>query len=108
MILLDRSRVAAEIATAADTASARGDCHPAAHELVRGRGGGSGYPISRLLNNIRRLVLPPTSANCVSSQPLPRVSTRFILTMHGSRVWSFRLFTSGMNPISRDPAGSAR
>jgi superfamily I DNA/RNA helicase len=90
-VLLDRSRMAAELATAADVrARARGVAIWQLMNFLRTQPAGPGLPVTRLLDRIRRLVL---HADDRDLRQLPAAARRIdavrLMTMHGSKGLEF-------------------
>ncbi len=90
-VLLDRTRIAAEIAAAADVrARARGIAIWQFMNFLRSRPPGDGLPISRLLERIRRLVLLSDERDLrqlpLAAQGIDAVR---LMTMHGSKGLEF-------------------
>lgn len=90
-VLLDRSRMAAELAAATDVrARARGVAIWQLMNFLRTQPAGRGLPVTRLLERIRRLVL---HADDRDLRQLPAAAQRIdavrLMTMHGSKGLEF-------------------
>lgn len=107
-ILLDRTRLAADISNSADIAQrARGVAIWQFMNFVRAQPAGAGLPIARLLDRIRRLVLLADERDL---RELPAAAQRIdavrLMTIHGSKGLEFRaVHIPGMNSdtIPRSP-----
>jgi superfamily I DNA/RNA helicase len=91
IVLLDRTRIAAEIATATDVrARSQGVAIWQFMNFVRTQPSGPGFPISRLLERIRRLILLSDERDLrqlpVAAQGIDAVR---LMTMHGSKGLEF-------------------
>lgn len=112
-VLLDRSRLAAEIAEATDVrARSRGVAIWQFMNFLRSQPTGQGYPVFRLLERIRRLILLSDERDLRQLPAAARgIDAVRLMTMHGSKGLEFRaVHIPGLNDgsLPRSPKAAIR